>query len=129
MGWLKKLFATRKVVQPVSLTDENFPQEVLRSPLPVLVDVWSDTCAPCRQLEPIIMDLASRYEGRIRVAEMNVNRGTKTLSRLGVRSTPTVLYFKNGREVDRVAGFRGSLYHAQVIDEELLDVAKESVQP
>ncbi|MBN2359846.1 MAG: thioredoxin [Deltaproteobacteria bacterium] len=108
-------------MQPVSLTDQNFAQEVLQSKLPVLVDVWSDGCAPCMQLEPIVMDLAARYEGRLKVAELHASRAPRTLARLGVRGTPTVLYFKAGREVERVVGFRGSLYHRDFIENELLE--------
>ena len=121
MGWLDKIFGSNKVVQPVSLHDGNFHDEVMRSPLPVLVDVWSDGCAPCRQMEPIVMDLASRYEGRVKVAELHVQRAPKTLARLGVRSTPTILYFKKGQELERVVGVRSSVYHRQLIDEEILD--------
>lgn len=120
-SWLKTLFTPKKVVQPVALTDQNFTQEVLQSKLPVLVDVWSDGCAPCMQLEPIIMDLAARYDGQLKVAELHASRAPHALARLGVRGTPTVIYFKNGREVERVVGFRGSLYHRDYIDNELLD--------
>lgn len=122
-SWLKSLFAPKKVVQPVALTDQNFTQEVLQSKLPVLVDVWSDGCAPCMQLEPIIMDLAARYDGKVKVAELHTSRAPRTLARLGVRGTPTVLYFKNGRELERVVGFRGSLYHRDYIEHELLEAA------
>jgi thioredoxin 1 len=129
MGWLGKIFGERKVVQPVALHDGNFHDEVMRSPVPVLVDVWSDGCAPCRQMEPVIMDLAARYEGRLKVAEMNVERAPRTLARLGVRGTPTLLYFRGGREVERVVGLRSSLYHRQLIDDEILGSAEPGARP
>ncbi len=126
MGLLKKLFGEKKVVQPVSLNDSNFEAEVLRSDRPVLVDVWSDTCAPCKQLEPVIMGIASDYEGRVKVAELHAGKAPQTLARLRVRGTPTVLYFDQGQEVERVVGFRGSLYHREFIDHELLAAAEDA---
>ena len=121
MGFLAKLFGSNKVVQPVSVNDSNFRKEIIESDVPVLLDIWSDSCVPCKKLEPIIMDLAQRYEGRLKVAELHPERGPQTMARLGVRGTPTVIYFKEGREVERVVGFRGSLYHSEFIDHELLD--------
>lgn len=120
MGFLSNLFSSKKVVQPVSIDDSNFEREVLRSEVPVLLDIWSDTCAPCKKLEPIVMDIARSYEGQVKVAELHASRGPRTMARLGVRGTPTVIYFKDGSEYERVVGFRGSLYHTQLIDNELL---------
>ncbi|TVQ97664.1 MAG: thioredoxin [Deltaproteobacteria bacterium] len=117
MGILSKLFGggTPKV-QPTSLNDDNFTEEVLQHRGVVLVDVWSDNCPPCMQLEPIIMNLANEYAGRAKVAEMRAAGAPRTAGRLGVRGTPTVLYFRNGELVDRVVGFRGSLFHRQTLD-------------
>ena len=123
MGFFAKLFGPAKVVQPVSIDDANFKREVVDSDLPVLLDVWSDSCVPCKKLEPIIMDLAKRYDGRVKVAELHPSRGPRTMAQLGVRGTPTVIYFKEGREFERIVGFRGSLYHAEFIDNELLKPA------
>lgn len=126
MGWLKEFFTPKEKVIPVSITDANFEQEVLRSDLPVLVDVWSDGCTPCKQLEPIVLNLAQRYKGRVKVAEAHPSRAPQILGRLGIRGTPTVIYFAKGREVERIVGFRGSLYHTDFIDNELL---ANAVQP
>ncbi len=120
MGWLSKIFGTGERVQPVMIDDDNFRDEVLRSDVPVVLDVWSATCAPCKRLEPVMFGLAEKYRGRVKVAELNVQRGLKTARRLGVRGTPTVLYFHDGAEVDRVTGFRGQLYHEDVIEQDLL---------
>ena len=125
MGWLGNLFGKNKV-QPTSVDDDNFEAEVLRSEVPVLLDVWTPTCVHCHKLEPIIMDLASRFAGRLKVAEVNGAVATKTMARLRVRGTPTVLYFLDGREFERVVGFRGSLYHQQLIEDELLPAAEGS---
>lgn len=120
MSWLSKLLGTGQKVQPVSVSDDNFQAEVLRSDLPVLLDVWGPSCAPCQKLAPIIVDLATEYQGRMKVAELNAAAAPNTVRRLGIRGTPTVVYFHGGREVERIVGFRGSLYHRDFIDNELL---------
>ncbi len=121
MGILAKLFGPRAPrVQPTHLDNASFAAEVLRSELPVLVDVWSPGCGPCRMLEPIVMDLASEYAGRVKVAELNAAEAGRTAARYGVMGTPTVLFFRKGREVERVVGFVGSRYLREVIDTELL---------
>lgn len=128
MGWLSELLGGRPRVQPVSVTDDNFADEVLRSRLPVLLDVWSPTCGPCQKLAPIVVDLASAYDGRVKVCELNVANGPGAASRLGVRSVPVVVYFDRGKERDRVVGFRSSLYHEQAI-EELFGIPKKPPRP
>lgn len=126
-GWrrfLSKLFAPRPPpVLPVHVTDGNFVVEVLRSELPVVVDVWSPGCGPCKMLEPVIMSIASRYQGRVKVVEVNAAQAPHTAAKLGVMGTPTVLFFKRRREVERVVGFVGERYIAEIIDAELLGVA------
>ena len=119
MGWLKNLLGGKEKVQPVSINDSNFRDEVLESPVPVLLDVWTPTCVHCHRLEPIIMGLAQRYQGRLKVAEINGEEAPQVMSSLGVRGTPTVVYFNQGREVERMTGFRGSLYHQEFIENEL----------
>jgi thioredoxin 1 len=120
MGWLSKIFGGGEKLQPVSVDDENFESEILGSAVPVLLDVWGPNCAPCQQLAPIIVDIATDYDGRLKVAEMNAAAAPRTMGRLGIRGTPTVVYFDRGREVDRVVGFRGSLYHRDIIDNDIL---------
>ena len=115
MGWLQRLLGERP--RPVSLDDENFTAEVLREELPVLIDAWSPGCAPCKQLEPVILALRARYDGRIKVCELGTHAAPQTATRLQIRATPSVLYFRAGRELDRVVGFRSSLYHQQAIEE------------
>jgi thioredoxin-like negative regulator of GroEL len=89
----------------------------------VLLDVWGPGCAPCKQLEPIVIRLATRYRGRVKVAELNAAEAPRTMEELGVMGTPTVLYFKGGHVVERVVGFRGEQYHSEFIEEELLPAA------
>ncbi len=124
MGVLSRWFGPRAPkVQPAHLDDASFVREVLRSELPVMVDVWSPGCGPCRMLEPIVVDLATAYAGRVKVAELNAAEAPRTAARFGVMGTPTVLFFRGGREVERVVGVVGERYLREVIDEELLSGA------
>lgn len=90
--------------RPVRVTDGTFADEVERSPLPVLVDAWAPWCAPCRSIAPIIDELAVEMAGRVRVAKLNVDESPMTASRFGLRSIPTLLVLRGGREVDRIVG-------------------------
>lgn len=120
MGWLSRLFGGAAKKLPVHVDDANFRAEVLESELPVVLDVWGPGCAPCKQLEPVVMALAARYDGRVKVAELNAAESPEAASQLAVRGTPTVIYFRGGREVERTVGFRGSLWHQEIIETELL---------
>lgn len=120
MGLFSWLFGGPREEAPVVHVDDgNFEAEVLRSDLPVMLDVWGPGCGPCKQLEPIVMRLAGRYRGRVKVAELNAAEATATASRLGVRGTPTVLYFRGGRVVERVVGFRGEAWHDEILRSDL----------
>lgn len=120
MGFWSKLFRGSPQKDPVHVTPENFRQEVLESDLPVLLDVWSPMCGPCQQLAPIVRTLAARYEGRVKVADLNARESPQIARELGVEGTPTVIYLRGGREVERTVGFRGQLWHEEVIESELL---------
>jgi thioredoxin len=122
MGLLARIFGpSAPRVQPIHVDDKSFIREVAHSDLPVVLDVWSPGCGPCKMMEPIIMDLATAYQGKVRVAEMNAAEARVYATRLGVMGTPTVLFLKKGREVHRVVGFVGSRYLREVVDSELLD--------
>ena len=90
--------------QPGVVTDANFSQEVERSPLPVLLDMWAPWCGPCRMIAPTIEQLATELAGRVKVAKLNTDENPATGSRFNVRSIPTLLVFKGGREIDRIVG-------------------------
>jgi thioredoxin 1 len=122
MGFLSKLLGPRTPkVMPVHVDATNFAAEVLRSDLPVLLDVWGPGCSPCRMLEPIVVDVATRYQGRVRVAELNAAESGAIAAQLGVMGTPTLIFFRGRREVERVSGFVGERYIREIIESELLD--------
>jgi len=89
---------------PVIVTDSNFAQEVERSPLPVLLDMWAPWCGPCRMIAPVVEQLAGELAGRLKVGKLNTDENQMTASRFNVRSIPTLLVLKNGQEVDRLVG-------------------------
>lgn len=126
MGILKWLGLDECKKDPVELTDENFREEVGQSELPVLIDVWSPGCQPCQALAPTIMRLACKYDGKIKVTQLNAAVHPKTSSRLGVRGTPTVLFLDRGNVVDRVVGIRSQHYYEDIIETDLLKVSPEA---
>ncbi len=126
MGLLSRLFGPgAPKVMPVHVDDATFVAEVARSDVPVVLDVWSPGCGPCQMMEPIVVSLAGKYQGRVKVAELNAAESGATAARLGVMGTPTILFFKGRREVDRVVGFVGERYLADVVDNELLGVTSD----
>lgn len=90
--------------QPVTVTDATFATDVERSPVPVVLDVWAAWCGPCRMIAPVLDQLASEMAGRVRVAKLNADENRETAARFNVRSLPTLLVLKGGREVDRIVG-------------------------
>jgi len=120
MGFFSKLLGLGPQVLPLHIDDSNFEAEVLRADVPVMLDVWGPSCAPCKQLEPIVISLTKKYQGKVKVAELNAAAAPRAAQRLGVRGTPTVLFFRKGKEVERVVGFRGEAYHDEIIQTELL---------
>ena len=90
--------------EPISLTDDNFSEEVLQSDQPVLVDFWAAWCGPCRMVAPIVEELAGEYDGRAKVCKLDVDAAQKTAGEFGIRSIPTLLIFKEGKVADQVIG-------------------------
>jgi len=89
---------------PVDVSDRTFEQEVLSSPLPVLVDCWAPWCGPCRMVGPVLEDLARDYAGRLKIAKLNVDESPATASRYGIQSIPSLLLIRGGKEIHRLVG-------------------------
>lgn len=90
--------------RPVVVSDRTFADEVLASPLPVLLDCWASWCAPCGAMAPVLDELARNYTGRLKIAKLNVDQNPITASRFNVMSLPTLLFFRDGKVVDTAAG-------------------------
>ena len=86
------------------VTDQNFADEVLKSPVPVLVDFFAEWCGPCKMIAPLIEELAGEYEGKAKVVKLDVDASMDTAQTYGVMSIPTLIFFKDGKEVDRSVG-------------------------
>jgi len=78
------------------VTDDTFEQEVLQSPMPVLVDYWADWCGPCKMISPILDEVAREYAGSLKVCKLNIDENQATPPKFGIRGIPTLMIFKNG---------------------------------
>ncbi len=90
--------------KPVTVTDENFKEEVLSADVPVLVDFWAEWCGPCKMIAPAIQELASEFEGRVKVGKLDVDNNQQVAAQYGIRSIPSLLIFKNGDVVEQIVG-------------------------
>ena len=90
----------------LTLTRENFEEEVLRGDLPVLVDFWATWCGPCRMLAPVIAEIAEAHEGVLKVGKVNVDEQPELATAYRVESIPTVFLFRNGEIAAKAVGFR-----------------------
>jgi len=89
---------------PLPVNDDTFEAEVLKSDMPVMVDFWAPWCGPCHMVAPSVEEIAKEYEGKAKVAKVNVDESQQTAVKYGIRSIPTLLYFKGGNVADQVVG-------------------------
>lgn len=85
-------------------TDANFEEEALKSTVPVVVDFYADWCGPCKMIAPIIEQLSTEYEGRVKIGKVNTDENRGVASKYSIMSIPTILFIKDGKVVDTVVG-------------------------
>lgn len=87
----------------LQITDTNF-EEYVNSGKPMVLDFWAEWCGPCRMVSPIIDELAQEYEGRVIIGKINVDENNDVVGQFGIRNIPTVIFFKDGKMVDKMVG-------------------------
>ena len=90
----------------ITLTDDNFEEEVLKADKPVLVDFFAEWCGPCKMLGPVVEELAGEYEGKVKIGKLDVDANPTVAGKYGVQSIPTLIFFKGGEATDKVMGFQ-----------------------
>ena len=103
----------------LEFTDSNFEELVLKSDKPVMVDFWAEWCGPCRMVGPVVEELGKEYEGKAVVGKLNVDNNAQVSMKYGIRSIPTILFFKNGELVDRSVGAVPKAQLAEKLDGQL----------
>ncbi len=98
------------------VTDENFDEEIINSDIPVMVDFWAEWCGPCRMVGPVVEELAEEFEGKIKVAKMNVDESRQTPARFGIRNIPTLILFKGGEVVQTIIGAQPKSYLEEALN-------------
>ncbi len=107
------------VAQPIQLTDQEFEEQIERYHGLAIVDFWAEWCGPCRVLAPVVEQIAQEYEGKVKVAKVDVDTNQNTAMKYNIRSIPSVLFFKGGKHVDTVVGAVPKAYLVQKIDQHL----------
>ncbi len=100
----------------MELADKDFEKTVLEAEKLVLVDFWAEWCAPCRMVAPVVEEISEEYEGDLQVTKVNVDQNQQVAVEYGVRSIPTLAFFKNGEMVERVVGFKPKEELKKMID-------------
>ena len=92
------------MAEPLQVSDADFEQEILKADLPAMVDFWAAWCGPRRAIAPVVEELARDYQGKVKVAKMNVDENAKTPAKYGIRAIPTLIIFKGGQIVEQITG-------------------------
>ena len=109
------------MTEPIEVNDTGFEQDVLHASTPVVVDFWAPWCGPCKMVAPILDDLAEKYAGRVTIAKVNTDDNSQWAMKYGVQGKPTMLFVKDGEEVDRVVGASSAATYASKIEAMLDD--------
>jgi thioredoxin 1 len=92
-------------MKPVDVTDKDFADVILKSPIPAFVDFWAPWCGPCKMVAPAVEELATEFVGKVRFAKMNTDDNMNTPMSYGIRGIPTMIIFKDGKEAGRIVGY------------------------
>lgn len=103
----------------VHFSDKDFEEKVIKNKLPVLVDFFAEWCGPCKMAAPVIDELAGEYAGKVVIGKVDVDKNQETAGKYGVMSIPTVIVFKDGKEVDRKAGFSGKAGYEEMLKKQI----------
>lgn len=103
-------------MKPITISDDNFENEVLKSNQPVLIDFWAAWCGPCKMIAPVVEELAGEYDGKVKIGKLDVDNNQQTAIKYGVRSIPTLLVFKNGEVKETIIGAVPKAQIAQKLD-------------
>lgn len=101
----------------IQVTDQNFKEQVLHNPLPVIVDFWAPWCVPCKVINPIMEALATEFQGKVAIAKINADENPQSVDMLQVMSMPTIICFKKGQPVKVLVGSHGKHSYQQMIQE------------
>lgn len=102
-----------------TFTDANFDEKVLKADKLTVVDFWAEWCAPCRMIAPTLAELAGEYTGKVVIGKVNVDENNKTATKYGIRSIPTLLFFRDGQIRKQVVGVRSKEELAEAITENI----------
>lgn len=93
------------MTEPIHVNADTFEAEVIQADVPVLADFWATWCGPCHMIAPVLEDVAKEYEGKLKVAKLDVDQNPELATRYGVQSIPTLIVFKDGEAVERLIGY------------------------
>ena len=88
----------------LQVSDGSFESEIVNSDTPAMVDFWAEWCGPCKMVGPVVEELAKEYEGKIKIAQMDVDKNRETPAKFGIRNIPTLIFFKGGEVVNTIIG-------------------------
>jgi thioredoxin 1 len=103
----------------INLTKANFEQEIADSDKPILVDFWASWCGPCRAVAPVMEELSKEYDGKARIAKVNVDEEGELAAKFRVMSIPTVILFKDGQQVEKIIGARSKEEFTRMLDKNI----------